>query len=335
MLKSIPQAEYRLLFPPVRDSDAFRYFENCEAHPFRPDAAGFELVNAWWLAEMSLLAYAGPDVAVPIFERAGLEVAGRRPIVGGAAQCYVVYNDRFVAAVFRGTQTLRPDRWEQLRDAWRNLVDVAADVRADVKVRFVQWAGNSARFVHRGFHDALEAMWLLLQAQLRELQLTGPQRTFWFAGHSLGAALATLAAARFSGARTLYTFGSPRVGDAAFADGYPAPAHRIVNGTDFVPRLPTLGQYPSRRMGLGKYRHVGQLHYIAADGSLSDDASRWDRLEDWFRGQRQHVVDAVRGLFNNHPLALAPADLNDHAPLLYALRVWNLYAAERDGRQPP
>jgi predicted lipase len=65
-----------------------------------------------------------------------------------------------------------------------------------------------------------------------------------FAGHSLGAALATIARRNASGlagrAIALYTYGSPRVGDQAiYCPTYPGPAYRIVNDEDAVTHVPT------------------------------------------------------------------------------------------------
>ena len=77
MPKPIPAPKYELLFPPVSETEAFRYFENCGAHPFRHDATEIERVNAWWLAEASLLADAPAEFAVEKFA-AGLDVANLR-----------------------------------------------------------------------------------------------------------------------------------------------------------------------------------------------------------------------------------------------------------------
>jgi predicted lipase len=72
-------------------------------------------------------------------------------------------------------------------------------------------------------------------------------------GHSLGAALATLAADRLPDVQGLYTFGSPRVGDKGFQAHFRVKAYRLVNGKDIVPTVP----------GEGPFRHVGELIPIA------------------------------------------------------------------------
>lgn len=66
------------------------------------------------------------------------------------------------------------------------------------------------------------------------LEELGRTRSVWFTGHSLGAALATLAADLFEPARGVCTLGSPRVGDVAFATLFDARfrqrSARYVNG---------------------------------------------------------------------------------------------------------
>lgn len=70
--------------------------------------------------------------------------------------------------------------------------------------------------------------------------------TLRIAGHSLGSAVATMLALEITGkkvwtAPTAYTFASPRVGDASFANQYNslvAESWRIVNRHDRVPDLP-------------------------------------------------------------------------------------------------
>jgi Lipase (class 3) len=74
-------------------------------------------------------------------------------------------------------------------------------------------------------------------------------------GHSLGAALATLYAAESSfthqltSIKSLYTFGSPMVGDGIFADAFDEiglESWRIANVQDWAPKLPLFFQHISK-----------------------------------------------------------------------------------------
>ena len=114
--------------------------------------------------------------------------------------------------------------------------------------------------VHEGFFDALGAVWghtfggkQILPGRL----LNRGNRAVWITGHSLGGALAELAAARAiveNGVpvQGVYTFGQPRVGNDAFAKKMETPLgariFRFINNLDIVPRVPLYG------MG---YRHYG------------------------------------------------------------------------------
>jgi pimeloyl-ACP methyl ester carboxylesterase len=82
-------------------------------------------------------------------------------------------------------------------------------------------------------------------------------RSLWLCGHSLGGALATLAADRLTGVTGVFTFGSPAVGDARFASRWNVPGKRFRNFTDIVPWLPML-----------KYRHVKSGVYFNSAGEL-------------------------------------------------------------------
>jgi hypothetical protein len=60
---------------------------------------------------------------------------------------------------------------------------------------------------------------------------------------------------------------------------------------------------------------------------LLDNPGFWALLVDRIRGHRLHLAALMGHVFTGHPWALAPDDLNDHAPLFYALCVWNAYEA--------
>ena len=103
--------------------------------------------------------------------------------------------------------------------------------------------GARARDVHRGFEDAVDAVWSDVAAALK-----GAEQPLFITGHSLGGALAIIAAERLRRelkieATAVYTFGAPRVGSAAFAGSYNAcglgdRSYRLIHGLDIVPTLP-------------------------------------------------------------------------------------------------
>jgi pimeloyl-ACP methyl ester carboxylesterase len=118
--------------------------------------------------------------------------------------------------------------------------------------------------VHRGFHEAMQAVEADLEASLDQTQ---PSR-LWVTGHSLGGALAKLWALRAAQCghevAGVYTFGQPRVGDAAFASCYDsvlkARSFRVVHADDIVPRVP---------WQLARYRHAGHEVYFPPNYQLS------------------------------------------------------------------
>lgn len=118
-------------------------------------------------------------------------------------------------------------------------------------INFVQ----TAEGIHGGFDAALDAAWEEVTAALRGLE---PRLPLLVTGHSLGGALAVLAARRLLAelglASDVYTFGMPRVGSPEFAADYNGVlgdrTFRLVHGEDVVPTVP-----PSELT----FHHVGRL----------------------------------------------------------------------------
>jgi predicted lipase len=129
--------------------------------------------------------------------------------------------------------------------------------------------------VHIGFIGAYATVRDNVISTVSDL-LKAKKRNVFVTGHSLGAALATLAAYDIAAAcrvdACLYTFGGPRVGNPLFAKNFNAKvksAYRIKNFDDVV------GCVPLEKLELkGKkleYRHVGALEQLDTNGQIVPD----------------------------------------------------------------
>lgn len=110
-----------------------------------------------------------------------------------------------------------------------------------------------------------------------------PRYSFLVTGHSLGAALATLFVIennKFS-ISTVYTFASPRVGDAEFVRQFnqlPLNSWRIVNSQDIVPKLPL------RIPVLFGYAHVATAFTFSAAGQVKCCPGCWHSISTYLHG---------------------------------------------------
>lgn len=320
MPKRVPRATFEWVFPPNK---CYKYFENHEQHPFLHQATSFEMRNAWWLAEAALLAYAEPGFAVSRFNSAGLKVEGDRPFSRNSTQCYVLYNDDFIIVSFRGTQVYKPGLDVSLKEIIRQII---ADLAADAKLALVKF--DKGAYVHKGFKQALDEVWESeLKPCLDRLKNEKPARTIWLTGHSLGAALATLAAARYKDIQGLYTFGCPRVGDGGFKDRFPVKDknYRFVNNNDIVTLVPPLARYRPFCFRMGVYRHTGELKYIDSAGNIIVDSSISERMIDSVRGSVTHFLESIRRFKEDWTVQLPDDRINDHGPIFYAVHIWNQY----------
>lgn len=100
--------------------------------------------------------------------------------------------------------------------------------------------------VHKGFYVAQQSVMPLVRSAVQALRQQFPRYRVVVTGHSLGASLATLTALQLhaeglTGSLRLVHFGSPRVGNTAFAS-YLSKAlpdrHRLTHHKDMVPHVP-------------------------------------------------------------------------------------------------
>ena len=286
------------LHPQLQKS--YRHFEHAPAHPFDAAARSMTRLNAWWLAEAALLSYWPADAALPIFQRAGLEA---QRLDAGTTNCYVAWKDDWALVAFRGTQ---PDQW--------------GDILDDLRFPPVAWTHGS---VHGGFEDAFSRIRPALEARLQSI---ARGRSVWFCGHSLGGALATLAAHWWPGSSGVCTLGAPRVGDPAFAAAFDARfagrSWRYVNDNDIVPHL------PPPLLGPFAYAHVAAPLYISERGTVS---AAQPRLASYFADLIGSVgfVSQLFALLDQGAVRIAPEFVLDHMASAYTAAIWNDYAKHR------
>jgi hypothetical protein len=282
------------------------------------------------------------DPKVKVFVRSSPLVAASDNLVD-PVQCYVADNGDFGIVAFRGTLPTSLTNW--LTDFEVKMVMLGSgDADAGPVPATVGAAG-----VHEGFYRATLALLRDviedgmdpapgLRAYLKARWTEKPNLRFWFTGHSLGAAMAAIAAYEIGNVQALYTFGSPRVGDVKFAELFSAAdiAHyRFVHHDDIVPHVPI--HVPL----LFGYEHVGDLKYIEYDDEASAQtneprtlgAKLYDSmLESQLAGQFENVGRWMFDAFGRLKLGFLAKKidlLTDHAPLYYSNILWNGFVKER------
>ena len=168
------------------------------------------------------------------------------------AQAHIAANNIRVIIAFRGTE---PTEWN--------------DIKADLK------AFHEDGF-HKGFLHEFRKLQSAIQERLEKLAKAHEgHRDLYITGHSLGGAMATVAAFWYPEAEAVYTFGAPRACGWSKSKEFPVPHIRVVNNNDVVPRVPF--------WWIG-FRHTGTLHYMNFYGNVRN-MSKWQRFKDGWRGR--------------------------------------------------
>ena len=214
------------------------------------------------MAKFASIAYLDELEASKHFEKAGFSNHIFWDING--AQCHAVWDDEQYILAFRGTE---PDE----------MSDVLADLNAFPS------KGVSGGWVHIGFQRELEKVW----DAIKEHRAEHATKKLFITGHSLGGAMATLAASRFNlidKVECLYTYGSPRVGTRSFVKSCKFLHYRHKNNNDIVTAVPLV---------LMGYKHHGTLRYINFYGNIRK-LTMWQAIKDKWRGYSSGLLDGAK-----------------------------------------
>lgn len=169
------------------------------------------------------------------------------------------------------------------------------DARTDAQIIKTDWRGGR---VHRGFLAAWQGVALEVEARL------APGAPVRLAGHSLGGALAQLAALQLCervSVAAVHTFGAPRVGNAAWRDLYNANLHDVTYRWeaegDPVPWMPPW---------LFGYRHAGRAAYLKNDGRVIVAPKLWAHVPAFaatLGGQETRLINGLVRVFDPHQLS--------------------------------
>lgn len=203
------------------------------------------------MSMISQLAYLNKDEANPRFKAMGYIY--HRFYDRNGAQCHIAWNKEEFVIAFRGTE---PKEF--------------SDIKADLNIWPDEEQTNG--LVHNGFQNELDKLWKDVEKSVSKIK----KQKLFICGHSLGAAMATIAACRLQDkVEALYTYGSPRVGNRHFVNSINVTHYRHVNNNDVVPSIP---------WAILGYRHHGTLRYLDYHGNVTN-MSTWQRIKDKIKGR--------------------------------------------------
>ena len=292
-----------------KPGEATEYFDLQTNKPLQCGVTGFNISNASWLAEISRLTYQ-PDFHLNKKNNLGRFEYKEIGFINKAETSTHVsllkvkginsdgYPQPCLVAAFRGTDDLVD---------WNN------------NIKSMQTPFNECGLVHAGFNIAYQSIKEELFFYLEDLSLP-----LFVTGHSLGAALATLLTAEIMhrlNFDSCYTFGSPRVGDAAFANALNEKLiYRVINNCDIITTVPI--SIPNIN-----YQHCGTTQLLNNMGILIEGLSEKDILS-YQKNKMLNLKDyALQELFSTNIMNIKgglPPVLADHAPINYVLALENL-----------
>lgn len=359
-----PKADLLSLLPPNPDANA-QPFQGWERGMFANEIFDDIKKMRWWMAETAFAAYAksrnedstAQDSGERILAHAYQMQDHALGFFSGARKggnCFAIPHERAFVLAFRGSEVLGPER-HGAAQVWAALQDW---LLTDAQVELVPWDRVEGVRVHQGFRDAFEELLLERNSNraghkkaqgglgnfFEQVKNDRQRRPLLIAGHSLGGAMAMMAAAYCRKylphcAVTVYTYGAPLPGGrelARFVEN--VEIHRTVFDLDIVPRVPffetdfssAMMKLPFELPGFTESPYIqtpSAYRMIQGDGQHAHDAHSGDAARDFIaylmRLMLVEPYDMLETLNFDRLIMQFPKAIIHHAPLLYALGTWN------------
>lgn len=216
-------------------------------------------------ANIAAITYENPKDSTAKFKALGYTIARFFNYKG--AQAYLLFDENGYVLSFRGTE-----------------VNEKSDVLADITSgKNIEACGGK---VHVGFKIEINKIWSSIEKELMHID------KLYVTGHSLGAAMATIAASRMQSKVTaLITFGSPRAGNKEFVRSLTVTHYRVQNNCDAVTKV------PFKLLG---FDHHGTHKYLNFYGEFRD-LTPWQRFKDMFRSRIKAIKKGQKfiGVFDH------------------------------------
>jgi len=237
-----------------------------------------------------------PDFIGATPEKSSIKIIGRYDV--NDTQALLISTHSFLVLVFRGTEA-------------NSFTDLKTGANAVITTC------PSGGGIHSGYNDAYTLVEQPIQTDLNSPD--NRDKPLIITGHSLGGALATIAAKRLPHNRdddghkayngqilACYSFGSPHIGNARWSHGITVPVYRIVNALDYFTQLPPGGDV------IGSFKFIaGRLPFIGP--RLRDYLTRYQGYT--HAGFPRHLTDCPPNHYDNVQLSL-------EIPLWERSRIW-------------
>ncbi|MBK8555441.1 MAG: lipase family protein [Lewinellaceae bacterium] len=243
---------------------------------FAEQDESYRLQNAMTLADFSHMAYFEPAYVEQQLQQWGYDAFRWIENSNNDTQVFIAGKETHLIICFRGTSS-------------------GKDALSDVNFFKTDAFGGHGR-VHRGFQQSLDGVWAPLQAAVDAL---GADKKIFLCGHSLGAALAQLAAHRFAlsayKVANVYVFGSPRIGNQEFREAYNAlletKTFLHINHQDIVTQLPP-ELFGFRYLGTPP-RLFNEGHFISIYDTVQGDNVEELRFEDLDTKRQEDIQQTI------------------------------------------